>query len=171
MSKTLEYSQAEKMSSVEAQVDENLDIIIYLIAEFNNTTDTHDFEDLLQVGFLGMLKAINNFDEDKGNLRDYIFCSVRNSLIKFLKKELQWKENIKLEPNISPDWNDNYDIMEFDNILKSYANKLIPLERKILELRFSGMTRKQICEETALTKNEYYSFLYSAIGKIKKYEA
>ena len=61
--------------------------------------------------------------------------------------------------------------MEFDNILKSYANKLIPLERKILELRFSGMTRKQICEETALTKNEYYSFLYSAIGKIKKYEA
>ena len=158
------------MASVEAQVDENLDIIIYLIAEFNNTTDTYDFEDLLQVGFLGMLKAINNFDENKGNLRDYIFCSVRNSLIKFLKKELQWKENVKLEPNISPDWNDNYETIEFDNILKAYSDKLIPLESKILELKFRGMTRRQICEETALTKNEYYTFLYSAIGKIKKYE-
>lgn len=170
MSKILEYSQAEKMASIEAQVDDNIDIIIYLITEFNNTTDTYDFEDLLQVGFLGMLKAINKFDESRGELRDYIFCSVRNSLIKFLKKELQWKENIKLEPNISPDWNDNYEAIEFDNILKAYSKKLIPLESKILELRFSGMTRKQICEETALTKNEYYTFLYSAIGKIKRYE-
>ena len=83
------------MASIEAQVDDNIDIIIYLITEFNNTTDTYDFEDLLQVGFLGMLKAINKFDESRGELRDYIFCSVRNSLIKFLKKELQWKENIK----------------------------------------------------------------------------
>ena len=170
MSKILEYSQAEKMASIEAQVDDNIDIIIYLITEFNNTTDTYDFEDLLQVGFLGMLKAINKFDENKGELRDYIFCSVRNSLIKFLKKELQWKENVKLEPNISPDWNDNYETIEFDNILKAYSGKLIPLESKILELRFRGMTRRQICEETALTKNEYYTFLYSAIGKIKRYE-
>ncbi len=158
------------MSSIEAQIDDNIDIIIYLITEFNNTTDTYDFEDLLQVGFLGMLKAINKFDENKGELRDYIFCSVRNSLIKFLKKELQWKENVKLEPNISPDWNDNYETIEFDNILKAYSGKLIPLESKILELRFRGMTRRQICEETALTKNEYYTFLYSAIGKIKRYE-
>jgi RNA polymerase sigma factor (sigma-70 family) len=170
VSKILEYSQAEKMASIEAQVDDNIDIIIYLITEFNNTTDTYDFEDLLQVGFLGMLKAINKFDENKGELRDYIFCSVRNSLIKFLKKELQWKENVKLEPNISPDWNDNYETIEFDNILKAYSGKLIPLESKILELRFRGMTRRQICEETALTKNEYYTFLYSAIGKIKRYE-
>tara|TARA_R100000152_G_C6716433_1_gene143122 strand:+ start:38 stop:553 length:516 start_codon:yes stop_codon:yes gene_type:complete len=170
VSKILEYSQAEKMSSIEAQIDDNIDIIIYLITEFNNTTDTYDFEDLLQVGFLGMLKAINKFDENKGELRDYIFCSVRNSLIKFLKKELQWKENVKLEPNISPDWNDNYETIEFDNILKAYSGKLIPLESKILELRFRGMTRRQICEETALTKNEYYTFLYSAIGKIKRYE-
>lgn len=171
MSKTLDCSQAEIMTNIEAQVDDNLDIIIYLVTEFNNTTDTHDFEDLLQVGFVGMLKAINNFDPNKGVLRDYIFCSVRNSLIKFLKKELQWKQNVKLEPNISPDYSDNYEIMELENILKSYANSLIPLEKKILELRLSGMTRKQICEETALTKNEYYSFLYSAIGKIKRYEA
>ena len=158
------------MASIEAQIDDNIDIIIYLITEFNNTTDTYDFEDLLQVGFLGMLKAINKFDENKGELRDYIFFSVRNSLIKFLKKELQWKENVKLEPNISPDWNDNYETIEFDNILKAYSGKLIPLESKILELRFRGMTRRQICEETALTKNEYYTFLYSAIGKIKRYE-
>ena len=158
------------MASIEAQIDDNIDIIIYLITEFNNTTDTYDFEDLLQVGFLGMLKAINKFDENKGELRDYIFCSVRNSLIKFLKKELQWKENVKLEPNISPDWNDNYETIEFDNILKAYSGKLIPLESKILELRFKGMTRRQICEETALTKNEYYTFLYSAIGKIKRHE-
>lgn len=159
------------MTNIEAQVDDNLDIIIYLVTEFNNTTDTYDFEDLLQVGFVGMLKAINNFDPNKGVLRDYIFCSVRNSLIKFLKKELQWKQNVKLEPNISPDYSDNYEIMELENILKSCSNSLIPLEKKILELRLSGMTRKQICEETALTKNEYYSFLYSAIGKIRRHEA
>ena len=171
MSKTLDCSQAEIMTNIEAQVDDNLDIIIYLVTEFNNTTDTHDFEDLLQVSFLGMLKAINNFDSDKGVLRDYIFCSVRNSLIKFLKKELQWKENVKLEPNISPDWSDNCEKTEFENIIKSYSKKLIPLESKILELRLKGFTRKQICSETALTKNEYYTFLYSAIGKIKKYEA
>jgi len=159
------------MTNIETQVDDNLDIIIYLVTEFNNTTDTYDFEDLLQVGFVGMLKAINNFDPNKGALRDYIFCSVRNSLIKFLKKELQWKQNVKLEPNISPDYSDNYEIIEFENMLKSCANNLIPLEKKILELRLSGMTRKQICEETALTKNEYYSFLYSAIGKIRRHEA
>tara|TARA_R110000824_G_scaffold56291_1_gene154255 strand:+ start:422 stop:901 length:480 start_codon:yes stop_codon:yes gene_type:complete len=159
------------MDSIEVQVDENLDIIAYLVTEFAGATDTHDLEDLLQVAFLGMLKAINNFNEELGDLRNYIFCSVRNSLIKFLKSELRWKEHIKLEPNIAPNWYDNYDNMEFENILKAYKDKLIPLESKILEFRFSGMTRKQICEETALTKNEYYTFLYSAIGKIRKYEA
>jgi RNA polymerase sigma factor (sigma-70 family) len=158
------------MASIEVQVDENLDIVAYLVTEFAGAIDTRDFEDLLQVAFLGMLKAINNFDEERGDLRSYIFCSVRNSLIKFLKNELRWKENIKLEPNIAPNWYDNYDNMEFENILKAYKDKLIPLESKILEFRFSGMTRRQICEETALTKNEYYTFLYSAIGKIRQYE-
>ena len=158
------------MASIEAQVDENLDIVAYLVTEFAGAIDTHDFEDLLQVAFLGMLKAINNFNEELGDLRSYIFCSVRNSLIKFLKNEMRWKENIKLEPNIAPNWYDNYDNMEFENILKAYKDKLIPLENKILEFRFSGMTRRQICEETALTKNEYYTFLYSAIGKIRQYE-
>jgi len=159
------------MASIEVQVDENLDIVAYLVTEFAGAIDTRDFEDLLQVAFLGMLKAINNFNEELGDLRNYIFCSVRNSLIKFLKNELRWKENIKLEPNIAPNWYDNYDNMEFENILKAYKDKLIPLESKILEFRFNGMTRRQICEETALTKNEYYTFLYSAIGKIRKYEA
>jgi len=158
------------MTEVGSHIDENFDIIIYLVTKFNNNTETYDFEDLLQVAFLGSLKAIKNFNPEVGPLRNYIFSSVRNHLLKFLNKEKQWQEAVRLEPNISPNCIDSHDMLEFRNILSVYEDKLLPVEKNILELKLDSFSRKEICESLFLTKNEYYSFLYSALGKIRKYE-
>jgi RNA polymerase sigma factor (sigma-70 family) len=158
------------MTKEGGSIDDNFDIIIYLVTKFNGNTETYDFEDLLQVAFLGSLKAIKNFNPAVGPLRNYIFSSVRNQLLKFLNKEKQWQDTVRLEANISPDCVDSHDMLEFRNILSVYEDKLLPVEKNILELKLDSLTRKEICDSLVLTKNQYYTFLYSAIGKIKKYE-
>ena len=76
------------MIRTKASIDDNLDIIIYLVTKLNDHSESYEFEDLLQVAFLGSLQAIKNYDAEIGPLRNYMFSSVRNHLIKFLKKGL-----------------------------------------------------------------------------------
>ena len=157
------------MTRDELTLDANLDIIIYLVTKFNNNTDSYEFQDLLQVAYLGALKAIRNYDNEVGPLKNYVFSCVRNHLLRFLKKERKWADFIKLEPNISPDCNDDHFLLEFENIIKCNT-KLLPLEKNILEMRIRDFSRKDICENLSLTKSQSYDFLYSALGKIKRYE-
>jgi DNA-binding NarL/FixJ family response regulator len=99
-----------------------------------------------------------------------MFSSIRNHLIKFLKKESDWQSLSKLEIATPSEYTDDHHMLEFQNLLAAYKDKLLPMERKILDFKSRGHTRKDICGELFLSKNEYYSLLYSAIGKIRRYE-
>tara|TARA_R100001377_G_scaffold76527_1_gene53451 strand:- start:3000 stop:3497 length:498 start_codon:yes stop_codon:yes gene_type:complete len=159
------------MIKTKADIDDNLDIIMYLVTKLNDQSESYEFEDLLQVAFLGSLKAIKNYDAEIGPLRNYIFSSVRNHLIKFLKKESDWQGLSKLEIATPSEYTEDHDMLEFQILLTAYKDKLLPMERKILDFKSKGCTRKDICGELFLSKNEYYSLLYSGIGKIRRYEA
>jgi RNA polymerase sigma factor (sigma-70 family) len=158
------------MIRTKASIDDNLDIIIYLVTKFNDQSESYEFEDLLQVAFLGSLQAIKNYDAEIGPLRNYMFSSIRNHLIKFLKKESDWQSLSKLEIATPSEYTDDHHMLEFQSLLAAYKDKLLPMERKILDFKSRGYTRKDICGELFLSKNEYYSLLYSAIGKIRRHE-
>ena len=73
------------MKNDDLSLEANLDIIIYLVTQFSDSTDSYEFEDLLQVAYLGALKAIRSYDEEIGPLKPYVFSCVRNHLLRFLK--------------------------------------------------------------------------------------
>ena len=68
-------------------LDDYYDIILYLSAKFNNLVKTIPLEDLIQVSFLGALNAIRNYDPEIGPLRNYVFSSAKNYILRFLSKE------------------------------------------------------------------------------------
>jgi|TARA_R100001463_G_scaffold37658_4_gene80891 RNA polymerase sigma factor (sigma-70 family) len=153
------------MNNDELSLEANLDIIICLVTEFSNSVDSYEFEDLLQVAYLGALKAIKNYDEEVGPLKPYVFSCVRNHLLRFLKSEKRWSESVELISNISPKYNDDHTFMEFKNVIDN-TKKLLPLERNLLHMKVLGLSRKEICDNLSLTKNEYYNFMYSGLNKI-----
>ena len=152
------------MIRTKASIDDNLDVIIYLVTKFNDQSESYEFD------FLGSLQAIKNYDAEIGPLRNYMFSSVRNHLIKFLKKESDWQSLSKLEIATPSEYTEDHHMLEFQSLLAAYKDKLLPMERKILDFKSRGYTRKDICGELFLSKNEYYSLLYSAIGKIRRHE-
>ena len=153
------------MKNDDLSLEANLEIIIYLVTQFSDSTDSYEFEDLLQVAYLGALKAIRSYDEEIGPLKPYVFSCVRNHLLRFLKSEKRWSESVELISNISPKYNDDHTFMEFKNLIDN-TKKLLPLEKNLLHMKVLGLSRKEICDNLNLTRNEYYNFMYSGLGKI-----
>ena len=54
-------------------IDDNFDIIISLVVQFGGHAKSFEFEDLLQVAFVGYFKAVSTFDRSIGTFRPYVF--------------------------------------------------------------------------------------------------
>lgn len=151
-------------------IDENFDIIISLVVQFGGHAKSFEFEDLLQVAFVGYFKAVSSFDPDIGPLRPYVFSCVKNHLNRFLRKELRWQNNNVTNSTVTVSYDDKSYVNDFKNILVSCANRLLPAESFILEMKSQGFNRKEICDMLTLSKKEYYNLFYSGVGKIQRYE-
>lgn len=151
-------------------IDDNFDIIISLVVQFGGHAKSFEFEDLLQVAFVGYFKAVSTFDRSIGTFRPYVFSCVKNHLNRFLAKELRWQNNNITNSTVTVSYNDKSYINDFKNILLSCSKKLIPVESFILDMKSQGFTRKEICLTLSISKKEYYNLFYSGVGKIQKYE-
>ena len=151
-------------------IDDNFDIIISLVVQFGGHAKSFEFEDLLQVAFVGYFNAISSFDENIGPLRPYVFSSVKNHLNRFLKKELRWQNNNITNSSINISYDDKSYVEDFKNVLAGCSKKMLPLEVFILDMKSQGFTRKEICQTLSISKKEYYNLFYSGVGKIQRYD-
>tara|TARA_Y100001936_G_scaffold20231_1_gene17268 strand:- start:9688 stop:10170 length:483 start_codon:yes stop_codon:yes gene_type:complete len=151
-------------------IEENFDIIISLVVQFGGCANSFEFEDLLQVAFVGYFKAVSSFDSNIGPLRPYIFSCVKNNLNRFLRKELRWQNNNVTNSTVTVSYDDKSYVNDFKNVLASCASRLLPAESFILDMKSQGFSRKEICDMLTLTKKEYYNLFYSGVGKIQRYE-
>ena len=153
-----------------ASIDEHFDIIISLVVQFGGHAKSFEFEDLLQVAFVGYFKAISSFDENIGSLKPYVFSCVKNHLNRFLRKELRWQNNNITNSSITISHNDKSHVEDFKNILAGCKKRMLPLESFILDMKSQGFTRKEICSTLSISKKEYYHLFYSGVGKIQRYD-
>ena len=107
-------------------IEENFDIIISLVVQFGGCANSFEFEDLLQVAFVGYFKAVSSFDSNIGPLRPYIFSCVKNNLNRFLRKELRWQNNNVTNSTVTVSYHDKSYVNDFKNVLASCANRLLP---------------------------------------------
>ncbi len=134
-------------------IERNLRLVVYIARKFENTGV--GIEDLISIGTIGLIKAINTFKTDKKiKLATYASRCIENEILMHLRKNSGLKSEISIDEPLNVDWDGNElllsDILGTDddiiwrgldeevdkNLLRLAMENLSTRERRIMELRF-----------------------------------
>ncbi len=139
-------------------IERNLRLVVYIARKFENTGIS--VEDLISIGTIGLIKAVNSFDPlKKIKLATYASRCIENEILMYLRRNNKTKGEISFDEPLNIDWDGNElllsDVLGTENdvisksleeevdkkLLVSAMNKLSPREKVIMELRF-GLSGK-----------------------------
>lgn len=169
-------------------IEHNLRLVVYIAKKFDNTCV--GVEDLISIGTIGLIKAINTFNpEKKIKLATYASRCIENEILMYLRRNNKTRMEVSIDEPLNVDWDGNElllsDILGTDediiyrgledetekNLLKSAISRLSPRERKIVELRFglkdedgTEMTQKEVADLLGISQS-YISRLEKKIMK------
>jgi len=150
-------------------IERNLRLVVYIARKFENTGV--NVEDLISIGTIGLIKAINTFKKDKNiKLATYASRCIENEILMYLRRNTRTKSEVSIDEPLNVDWEGNelllsdilgteVDIIsrgieeEVDReLLATAMEKLSTREKKIVELRFGlracgeEMTQKEVAD-------------------------
>ncbi len=184
-----ELSKGEKAVKI-ILIERNLRLVVYIARKFENTGIS--VEDLVSIGSIGLIKAVNTFDPDKKiKLATYASRCIENEILMYLRRNSRIKSEISLDEPLNIDWDGNElllsDILgtendliykpleeEVDkNLLIAAINKLSSREKIIMELRFglggnSEKTQKEVAEILGISQSYISRLEKRIILKLKK---
>lgn len=162
-------SENEKVRNAKNElIEHNLRLVVYIARKFENTGI--NLEDLISIGTIGLIKAINTFRPDKNiKLATYSSRCIENEILMFLRKTNGIKNEISIEEPLNVDWDGNElllsDILGTDEneVSKNVENEaeidqlrkalscLNEREQQIMSLRFGliGSKREYTQKEVA----------------------
>lgn len=163
-------------------IERNLRLVVYISKKFENTGI--NIEDLISIGTIGLIKAINTFNPDKNiKLATYASRCIENEILMYLRKNNNRKTEISIDEPLNVDWDGNElllsDILGTDNdiiyhniesevdkeLLSIALETLTERERSIMELRF-GMNRQR--ERTQKEVADLLGISQSYISRLEK---
>ncbi|WHH61785.1 RNA polymerase sporulation sigma factor SigE [Petroclostridium sp. X23] len=171
-------------------IERNLRLVVYIARKFENTGV--GVEDLISIGTIGLIKAINTFNPDKNiKLATYASRCIENEILMFLRKNNTSKTEISIDEPLNIDWDGNElllsDILGTDNdliyrsiedevdkqLLQLAMRKLSSREKKIMELRFglqSGVekTQKEVADMLGISQSYISRLEKRIISRLKK---
>ena len=189
--KIMEQLRAGDEEVKQTLIERNLRLVVYIARKFENTGVC--VEDLISIGTIGLIKAVNTFDAEKRiKLATYASRCIENEILMYLRRSCKLKLEVSLDEPLNVDWDGNElllsDILgtdadaiyrgiedEVDKELLSLAmKKLTPRENKIKELRFGlygnrEYTQKQVADMMGISQS-YISRLEKHIIKLLKSE-
>ncbi len=167
-------------------IERNLRLVVYIARKFENTGI--NIEDLVSIGTIGLIKAVNTFDtEKKIKLATYASRCIENEILMFLRRNNKVRVEVSFDEPLNVDWDGNElllsDVLgtEGDTIYRDIEeevdrellydalDKLGERERRIMELRFglqggSEMTQKDVADLLGISQS-YISRLEKRIIK------
>ena len=171
-------------------VERNLRLVVYIAKKFENTGV--GIEDLISIGTIGLMKAINTFNTDKNiKLATYASRCIENEILMYLRRSNKIKGEISIDEPLNQDGDGNElllsDILgtegditsrriedEVDKaLLKISIDKLSSRERNIMELRFgfgNGVekTQKEVADMLGISQSYISRLEKKIIKKMKK---
>ena len=177
-------------------IEHNLRLVVYIAKKFDNTSV--GVEDLISIGTIGLIKAINTFNPKKNiKLATYASRCIENEILMYLRRNNKTKLEVSIDEPLNIDWDGNElllsDILGTDEdviyrdledevekkLLNTAISRLSPRERQIVKLRFglSGeegeegeeMTQKEVADLMGISQS-YISRLEKKIMKRLKKE-
>ena len=172
-------------------IERNLRLVVYIARKFENTGI--NIEDLISIGSIGLIKAINTFNPEKNiKLATYASRCIENEILMFLRKNSKTKSEVSIDEPLNVDWEGNElllsDILgtEPDIIYKNIENevdrdllskamdKLSQRERKIVQMRFgirpetAEKTQKEVADILGISQSYISRLEKKIIGRLKK---
>ncbi len=191
LSKEEERAAIDRLASGDESVrrtliEHNIRLVVYIARKFENTGV--GLEDLISIGTIGLIKAVNTFDPHKNiKLATYASRCIENEILMYLRRSVKSRGEISLDEPLNVDWDGNElllsDILgtdsdvvykemdnEIDKSLLSEAISTLPQrERLIINMRFglsgfSENTQKQVADRLGISQS-YISRLEKRIIK------
>ncbi|MGI6192990.1 MAG: RNA polymerase sporulation sigma factor SigE [Christensenellales bacterium] len=163
-------------------VERNLRLVVYIARKFENTGVPT--EDLVSIGAIGLIKAVNTFDPEKRiKLATYASRCIENEILMHLRRTSRLKAEVSLDEPLNTDWDGNElllsDILGTDGsdvfqgiegevdreLLASALTRLSERERQIMVLRFGLMGE---CERTQKQVADMMGISQSYISRLEK---
>ena len=189
---TLEkISRGEDVERLKSKlVERNLRLVVYIARKFDNTGV--DGDDLISIGAIGLIKAINSFRSDKNiKLATYASRCIENEILMYLRRAARLKSEVSFDEPLNTDFEGNelllsdvlgtseesvYGSIEANvekELLKDALRKLNERERKIMFLRFGlnggdEMTQKDVADLLGISQSYISRLEKKIILRLKK---
>lgn len=173
-------------------IEHNLRLVVYIAKKFDNTSV--GVEDLISIGTIGLIKAINTFNISKNiKLATYASRCIENEILMYLRRNNKTKMEVSIDEPLNVDWDGNElllsDILGTDEdviykdledeiekkLLNTAISRLNPRERKIVELRFGlgrenedEMTQKEVADLLGISQSYISRLEKKIMGRLKK---
>ena len=172
-------------------IERNLRLVVYIARKFENTGV--NVEDLISIGTIGLIKAINTFNpEKKIKLATYASRCIENEILMYLRRNSKTKSEVSIDEPLNVDWEGNElllsDILGTDadviyknieeevdrDLLGKAMEKLSQRERKIVEMRFGILpettekTQKEVADLLGISQSYISRLEKKIIGRLKK---
>ncbi len=171
-------------------IERNLRLVVYIAKKFENSGV--NIEDLISIGTIGLMKAINSYNLDKNiKLATYASRCIENEILMFLRKNNKIKTEISIDEPINTDSEGNdmslADILGTDNdsifksvedsdnkkVLINAIKKLNNREKTIMQLRygFDGveeLTQKEVADKLGISQSYISRIEKKVINNLKK---
>ena len=145
-------------------IERNLRLVVYIARRFENTGI--NIEDLISIGTIGLIKAINTFRADKNiKLATYASRCIENEILMYLRKNAGQRTEVSFDEPLNTDW-DGKELLLSDvlgtegdvvmrpieadvdrKLLSDAVARLSPREKDIISLRFGLGGRKELTQK------------------------
>ena len=186
----IEREGQERDQAKSQLIQHNLRLVVYIAKKFDNTGVDND--DLVSIGTIGLIKAINSFKPDKNiKLATYASRCIENEILMYLRRTARLKSEISFDEPLNTDFEGNELLLSdvlgtsadtvYGNIesnaekqqLKEALKKLSERERKIMSLRFGlgggeEMTQKDVADLLGISQSYISRLEKKIILRLKK---
>ena len=163
----IKYVTLSMNNNIEARnklIEHNLRLVVFLAKKYDNTGT--DLEDLVSIGTIGLIKAINTYRLDKNiKLATYASRCIDNEILMYLRKTKRKKGEVSFEDSLSFDAEGNElhleDILGTDkdivtkgldeeldkSLMLKEIDKLAPRDKEIISLRYGLNKKKEMTQK------------------------
>lgn len=176
-------TKEDSQQARESLIEHNLRLVVYIAQKFDNTGV--GMEDLISIGTIGLIKAINTFNpEKKIKLATYASRCIENEILMYLRRNSKTKTEVSIDEPLNVDWEGNElllsDILGTENdiitkdienkvdreLLQDAMQKLSGRERRIVEMRFGILPETE--EKTQKEVADILGISQSYISRLEK---
>jgi len=187
--KYVELSMNNDQQAKNKLIEHNLRLVVFLAKKYDNTNT--DLEDLVSIGTIGLIKAVNTYRLDKNiKLATYASRCIDNEILMYLRKTKRKRTEVSFEDSLSYDADGNE--LHLEDVLGTEANivtkglddeldknmmleeieKLTDRDKEIIELRYglngkTEMTQKDVATLLGISQSYISRIEKKVIKKLK----